>query len=60
MPLGIFQSAQERAAVNRAIAKSIGVQLRSLFQADVERPPPDRLMDCLKKIDEQQEKRDDR
>ena len=54
MPLGIFQSPQERAAISSAIAKSIGRQLQQVFEADAHRPMDGRLADYLRQIEERE------
>jgi hypothetical protein len=54
MPLGNFQSSQERAAISSAIAKSIGRQLQQVFDVDVRRPMGDRLADCVRQIEERE------
>jgi hypothetical protein len=54
MPLGNFQSSQERAAISSAIAKSIGRQLQQVFEADACCPMGDRLADCVRQIEERE------
>ena len=57
MPLGNFQSPQERAAISSAIAKSIGRQLQQVFEADARRPMDGRVADYLKQIEEWESRR---
>jgi hypothetical protein len=53
MPLDLFQSPRERASIRLVIAKAIGGQLQQVFDVDLGRPLDERLVDCLKRMDEQ-------
>jgi hypothetical protein len=51
MALRGFQSPQESVAIRRAVFKTIGQQLQTLFPADLDHPVDDRLAATLREIE---------